>query len=176
MPKVQLNIVGIGAAVWLLGILIAVDAGADTLDIPAADCAKQVSRKAPAGTLLTVVTTDGNTVCGIYPGYTVSSTALRLQPHSDSAGSSRTIPFDRIDHITFQGSSPFRHVVTLLGLGLGAVAGGAIGKNLASDDDSFMDFGEVVGGLSGAVIGAVIGSVGGNALAKRIKVTVTIRC
>lgn len=157
-------------------IQIAAGVMADPPDRSRAQCIDSIVRSIPAEQPITVVTNDSASIRGILPVVIPLSSSLCLLPVSDSGyRSSVLIPIGRINRIMYKKPSPLGFGLALLGLGIGAFAGGATGVALAPESKGW-DFPEVTSGIIGGMIGGLIGAACGTEIGKHFKTTVVLQC
>ncbi len=141
------------------------------------NCFTRLAQEARVADSVTVYTDDSTFVGGSRPIVNFTFSILYMRRVTDSGiVSSATIPFEKINRITYRKPSSARGIIILLGLGVGCVVGVMTGVALAPEPEGWLDFPAVGTGLFGGVIGGVIGAVGGNAIGKHITVKVTLEC
>jgi len=150
---------------------------ADSGDSTSYDCLKRLETDERIGDSLIVYTTDQRELVGERPIVNFTSSILYMKLSSpDGQWEDITVPFESLDRITYRKHGHARRGLTLLGFGLGAVVGGAIGVALAPEPEGWLDMPEVQTGAIGAMIGGIFGAVGGNMIGSRMTVQVTLKC
>ncbi len=146
------------------------------------DCFTRLAQEARIAYSVAVYTDDSTFVGGNRPIVNLTSSILYMRRLTDSGiVSSVTIPFEKINRITYRKPSSARGIITLLGFGVGSVAGVVTSVALADKSAGSFDFKswdyDLIGvAFFGGMIGGTIGAVGGNAIGKRITVKVTLEC
>jgi len=155
---------------------------AGTHDHATPNCFTRLAQEARVADSVTVYTNDSTFVGGRRPIVDLTFSILYMRRVTDSGiVSSAAIPFEKINQITYRKPSSARGIITLLGFGLGSVAGVVTGVALTDTragpfDFKSMDWDSIGAAFFGGMIGGVIGAVGGNAIGKRITVKVTLEC
>jgi len=141
------------------------------------DCFTRLERETRAGDSMTVFYDDSTVVSGRRPIINFTSSLLYMRSVTDSGvAHSVTIPFERISKITYRKPSGARFGLLIVGFALGAVAGGFVGAELASDPEGWLDFSELYAAMAGGILGGMIGAGGGYQIGKHLTVKVTLVC
>ena len=140
-------------------------------------CFDRAASDLRSGDPVVVHLNDSSVIRGNRTIFALSSSFLYLMPLTDtSAAVGVSIPFERVNRLTYERQSSVTWLFTLVGFAVGTTAGVAIGVNNAPESKGFMDFSEVGAGIGGGIIGAVVGTVLGSEVGKQFKTTVTLRC
>ncbi|MCP4684545.1 MAG: hypothetical protein GY867_03755 [bacterium] len=105
---------------------------ADTPDSTTHECLERLERETRVGDSITVFTKDNRIIRGERPIVNFESSILYMKLMSEPGSwEDVTVPFDRINRITFRKQGHARWGMTVLGLVLGGAAGAAVGVALA---------------------------------------------
>ncbi len=160
-----------------LSLLVVASVVAEPADSSTVQCYQRIAQKVPMDQPITIVMTDSSSIKCLMPVVIASASSLHVVPVSDTGyKSSIFVPFHEVARITYTKPSLIRHGFVLLGLGLGAYAGGAAGR-ASSPGSRNLDFsGEAGAAITGAIIGGIVGVVCGHKVGKHFTTTVTLKC
>ena len=137
-----------------------------------ADCFVRADQDKRIGDSIAVLTDDSVVIRGNHPVFNATSSILYMRQITDTGATSHiTIPYDRINRISYRKPSGVRWILTVTGYCIGAVAGGMTGASLEGDG-----WDKIGAASMGGLIGGVIGAVAGRNIGKRFTTEVTLEC
>jgi len=157
-------------AIFMVSLVVGLYA--ETQKTATADCFARVGHNKRIGDSITVFTNDSAVIRGNHPIFNATSSILYMRQVTNiGAASHITIPYDRINRISYRKPSGARWILTVTGYCIGAVAGGMTGASL--EDDGWDKIGTA---FFGGLIGGVVGAVAGHNIGKRFTTEVTLEC
>jgi hypothetical protein len=155
----------------------AMSAFAETQTIADADCFTQLEQDTQVGDSVTVITNDSTVIRGTKPTVILTSSNLYMRRMGETGlVGNVTIPFEKINRITYRKPSHARWILALAGLAVGATAGGFAGYRLDSGEKGWLDFSRLGSAVFGGMIGGLIGMAGGYKIGNSITIKVTLEC